>query len=311
MAANVETMFYTREKPWHGLGERVEEAPTSAEALQLAGLDWQVIQRDVFSEDGYMIPGYRVNVRSSDFATLGIVSERYQVVQNDEAFKFTDELLGEGVTYETAGSLQSGKKVWMLARMPEKYIIAGDEITPYFVIMNSHDGSCSIKAAMTPIRVVCQNTLNLALDRAKRVWTTKHTENILNRISEARQTILMADSYMSELGKEIDSLSRIKLSDRKVMEYMQEFFPVTEDMTSLQRSNNLKLLNNMKARYFDAPDLLDVGKNGYRFINAVSDFATHAEPIRKSKNYKENLFLRTVEGNPIIDKAYKMVLAAA
>ena len=311
MSANVESMFYVREKPQHGLGTEVKEAPNSTDALRLAGLDWQVIQRDVYSEDGYIIPGYKVNVRSSDFSTLGIVTERYQVVQNEEAFKFTDELLGEGVTYETAGSLQGGRRVWVLAKMPEKYIIAGDEITPYFVIMNSHDGSCSIKAAMTPIRVVCQNTLNLALDRAKRVWTTKHTENILSRISEARQTILMADQYMSELGKEIDGLSRIKLSDRKVMEYMSEFFPVTEDMSSLQKSNNQKLLSNMKARYFDAPDLLDVGKNGYRFINAVSDFATHAKPIRKRKNYKENLFLRTVEGNPMIDKAYKMVLSAA
>lgn len=159
MAANVETMFSVREKPWHGLGTLVSEAPESKEALRMAGLNWRVLQRDVFSQDGFLIPGYKVNIRETDFNTLGIVSDRYRIVQNEEAFSFTDQLLGEGVTYETAGALQDGRKVWLLARLPQKYIIAGDEITPYFVIMNSHDGTCSIKAAMTPIRVVCQNTL--------------------------------------------------------------------------------------------------------------------------------------------------------
>ena len=82
-------------------------------------------------------------------------------------------------------------------------------------------------------------------------------------------------------------------------------------MPEAQRKNNMKLLNDMKMRYFDAPDLSHVGKNGYRFVNAISDFATHAEPIRKTKNYKENLFQKTIEGNPLIDKAYKMVLEIA
>lgn len=311
MSANVETMFYVREKPWHGLGTRVEAAPTSIDALVLAGLDWQVMQRDVYTEDGTLIPGYKVNLRSTDDAALGIVSDRYKVVQNEDAFQLTDDLLGAGVTYETAGALQGGRKVWMLARMPHRYIIAGDEIAPYLVVMNSHDGSSGIKVAMTPVRVVCQNTLNLALGSAKRVWTAKHTENVMNRVYEARETLELAETYMGELGKGIDALSKIRLTDKKVMEFMQEFFPVTEDMNEVQKKNNLRLLDDLKRRYWDAPDLAQVGRNGYRFINAISDFATHADPIRKTKNYNENLFLRTIEGNPMIDKAYKMVLAAA
>ena len=123
MPANVETMFYVREKPWHGLGVEVQEAPTSADALIYAGLDWEVIQKNVYSEDGSLIAGYKVNTRSTDSAALGIVSDRYKVVQNQDAFQFTDDLLGAGVTYETAGALQGGRKVWMLARMPHRYII--------------------------------------------------------------------------------------------------------------------------------------------------------------------------------------------
>ena len=115
MAANVETMFYTREKPWHGLGTMVAEAPESREALRLAELDWRVLQEPVYTENNELIAGYRVNVRDRDRKVLGVVTDRYKVVQNEEAFTFTDTLLGEGVRYETAGSLQEGKRVWLLA----------------------------------------------------------------------------------------------------------------------------------------------------------------------------------------------------
>ena len=286
MSANVETMFSVRETPWHGLGRIVMDAPASREALELAGLDWQVESRNIYSGTGDMIPGYRANVRSTDDAVLGVVSDRYRIVQNEEAFQFTDDL-------------------------PEKYIIAGDEVTPYLVFFNSHDGSSGVKVAMTPVRVVCQNTLNLALGTAKRIWTARHTENVLLRVQDTRETLQLANSYMGELGKGIHELTTIKLSDRKVQEFINEFFPITDDLTDGQRKNNLRLQEDLKARYYSAPDLEWVGKNGWRFVNAVSDFATHADPIRKTRNYNENLFLRTAEGNPMIDKAYKMVLAAA
>ena len=310
MAANVETMFYTREKPWHGLGTRVETAPTSKEALQLAGLDWKVIQKPILTEDGTLIEGFKANVRDRDQKVLGVVSNRYKVVQNEEAFAFTDALLGEGVRYETAGSLAEGKRTWILAMLPHKYIIAGDEITPYLVFMNSHDGSGAIKAAMTPIRVICQNTLNLALARAKRSWSTNHIGDISGKMEDARNTLQLANRYMVELGKGIEQLQRVKLSDKQVLEFVEEFFPVSEDMSIQQKKNMQSLQEDMKIRYFDAPDLKQVGKNGYRFVNAVSDFATHSRPLRETANYKENLFARTVDGNSMIDKAYNMVLAA-
>ena len=126
MAANVETMFYVREKPWHGLGTEVKEAPASREALRLAGLDWNVIQEPVYTYNDTVIPGYKANIRDRDREVQGVVSNRYKVVQNWEAFAFTDELLGEGVRYETAGSLMGGRKVWILAKLPNEYIIEGE-----------------------------------------------------------------------------------------------------------------------------------------------------------------------------------------
>lgn len=131
MSANVETMFYVREKPWHGLGTMVQEAPTSADALRLAGLDWTVEARDMWLNGGYEpIPGYKANVRSSDNKVLGVVSDKYRIVQNADAFAFTDALIGGDVHYETAGSLLDGKKIWLLAKLPDSEI-CGDKTEPY------------------------------------------------------------------------------------------------------------------------------------------------------------------------------------
>ena len=137
MSANVESMFYVRETPWHGLGTRVVEAPSSAEALIMAGLDWSVVQEPIYTGND-LIEGYKANVRDKDRKVLGVVTDRYKVIQNDEAFTFTDELLGEGVRYETAGSLQGGKKVWLLAHMPHEYIISGERISPYLLFSKKH-----------------------------------------------------------------------------------------------------------------------------------------------------------------------------
>ncbi|MEH2948273.1 DUF932 domain-containing protein [Sporofaciens sp. JLR.KK001] len=310
MVANVESMFYVRETPWHGLGTKVLEAPASKDALQLAGLDWRVLQEPIYTAMEELVDGYKANVRDSDRKVLGVVTDRYRVIQNDEAFAFTDELLGAGVKYETAGSLQGGRKVWLLAHMPHEYIISGERISPYLLFSNTHDGSGAIKVALTPIRVVCQNTLNLALASAKRSWSMIHTGDIREKMQEAKDTLFLAENYMDELGKEFEALRMKKLTDKQVMEYIEILLPIEDGSTPQQEKNMKRLREDMKIRYFDAPDLQGVGKNAYRFVNAVSDFATHAEPLRKTANYKENLFSRTVDGNPVIDKAYQIVCAA-
>lgn len=311
MAALVETMYSTREKPWHGLGVVVQEAPTSGEALRLAGLDWNVVQEPVYTPFREKIEGFKANVRDSDRKVLGVVSDRYKVVQNVEAFRFTDELLGHGVRYETAGSLSGGKRVWLLARLPQEYIMAGERISPYLVFSNTHDGSGSVKVAVTPVRVVCNNTLNLALDTAQRSFCMMHTGNIADKIREARETLFMAESYMEQLGAEFERLRKQKVTDAQVEEYIRLLLPMEKNPTKIQEKNIRRLREGMKERYYGAPDLKKVGNNAYRFVNAVSDFATHADPLRKTANYKENLFGRTIDGNPLIDRAYQLVKGAA
>lgn len=137
-----------------------------------------------------------------------------------------------------------------------------------------------------------------------------HTGYIRSRMKEAEDTLFLAEQYMDSLGKEFEALRKKKLSDRQVMEYIEILLPMEDGSTPQQEKNIRRMREDMKMSYFDTPDLQGVGKNAYRFVNAVSDFVTHAQPLRKTANYKESLFLKTVEGNPLIDRTYQMVRAA-
>lgn len=300
MAANVESMFYVRETPWHGLGVKVDEAPTSADALRLAGLDWLVEQKEVFTSDGTLIPNFKANVRSSDASVLGIVSNKYKIIQNTEAFKFTDNLLGGGVRYETAGSLQNGKKIWLLAKMPTAKVI-GEDVDPYIVFTNTHDGTSAIQVAMTPIRVVCNNTLNLALNSAKRKWSTKHMGDLASKMIEAEHTLLLASDYMKALDEEADRLANAKLYQEQVAEILDEMFPITEETTS----RKIRTIEEFKENYWKAYDMADIAQyrnTAWGAINAMSDVVTHAKPKRSvTDKYAENKFSNIIEGYTLFD----------
>ena len=310
MAANVETMFSVRVTPWHGLGEIIQEAPTSDDAIRIAGLDWRVVQSElVCKENGQIVNGFKVNIRETDKKTLGIVTERYKIGQNSEAVAFTYALLGEGVRYETAGSLASGKRVWMLAKLEDR-IITDELIEPYLVFTNSHDGTGAVRVAITPVRVVCQNTLNFALQTAERQWSCAHKGDIQGKLEEARHTLLNANRYMDELEEDFGELKLIGLTDDKVKEYIEMLLPIDAADTPRKILNIQNMRDELMYRYLEAPDLAPIEKSAYRFVNAVSDFATHRIPVRQTANYQENMFMKTVDGNALIDMAYRIVRAA-
>lgn len=137
-----------------------------------------------------------------------------------------------------------------------------------------------------------------------------HTGNIQDKMEEARDTLFMAENYMDHLGAEFEQLHRQKVTDEQIREYLELLLPMEKEPTSVQTKNILRLREDMLKRYYNAPDLQKVGKNAYRFINAVSDFATHSSPLRRTANYSENLFARTIDGNPLIDRAYQLLKAA-
>lgn len=302
MSANVETMMYTREKPWHGLGTRVEEAPTSADALRLAGLDWTVEQKPVFLEgQDFPIANYNANVRDKDGKVLGIVTDRYRIVQNAEAFAWTDELLGGGdVRYETAGSLREGRSVWLLAKMPPAKV-AGDEVEPYVVFSNTHDGSGAIRVAMTPVRVVCNNTLNLALRTAQRSWSTKHVGDLQYKLAEAQRTLELANRYMIHLDRQAQQLANVTVTDAQLEKILNEMFPCREDATERQK-NTVKAAKDEFMVCWFMPDLDRFRGTAWGVVNAMADMVDHSQPRRNTQNYRENNWGRIMNGHELVDR---------
>ena len=224
MSANVETCFLFKQPAWHGLGTIVQDAPTSIDALRLAKLDWDVIPEPVFLKDGSEVPETVVNIRSSDHTILGVVSDHYKIVQNREAFAFIDGLLEsdiEKVTFESAGALNHGKRVWMLAHLPAKKIL-GDDIVPYLVFTNSHDGSQAITAALTPTRVVCQNTLTLALNSAKRSWSIRHMGDMEGKKKDVAITLGLAAKYMDQMAITAEEYQQKKITKKMLEEIRSE-----------------------------------------------------------------------------------------
>ena len=329
MAANFESGFSANNMtPWHGLGVVIEEAPTSKDAIKIAGLDWRVDMMPIYDQFGNEIKGYKVNTRSSDGKALGVVTDRYKVIQNEEAFAFTDTLLGEGVRYETAGSLASGKRVWMLARL-EGTTLAEEKIDPYLVFTNTHDGSGAVRVAITPVRVVCQNTLNLALQRASRHWSCAHKGDVQGKIDEAMDTLANAKVYMEALEEEFGELKLKTVTDKQVREMTDTLLEIEfkslynkairhgniiDLQRELKRQKFEEKLNRKRAEiisiYNDKPDLVGTERTAFRFVNAVSDYATHTNDHKATANYRENLFMKTIDGNSLIDTAYKIALIA-
>ena len=223
-------MFSVRTMPWHGLGVVLDEYPRSIEqALQSAGLGWRVTHGDVLvvkraewtddvgtTHPPELIPakGFKANVREDTGAVLGIVSADYEVVDNGDAFRFLDALIGSDLHFETAGSLWGGRRVWVLARRPEYIELGGDRSATYIYVANSHDGSMAVTAAVTPIRIVCANTLGAALRQAEhgvsaqRTFRFRHTGNLAAKFAEARQVLGMTIDYEQRFKTLADRLAR-------------------------------------------------------------------------------------------------------
>ena len=305
MSANVETMFYVREKPWHGLGVRVEKALNSAQALELSGQNFDVLRLPIYDKDGEVIEGYWANVRSSDMKILGIVGNRYTIVQNKDAYAFTDSLIGEGVEYDTCGVLHEGKRIWLLAKMPERYIV-GDKFEPYLCFTNTHDGTGAVRACMTPIRVVCQNTLSLALSGAKRTWSTPHRGDVMARLDEARETLRLADEYMNVLAMEADRLATEKLSKDDAVKVLDKMLPLDENATERKKKTVQDTKDGIMVCMLH-PDLANFLYTKWGFLNAVSDYVGHAAPVRNNARYAENRFENIIDGQNLLTRAMAIV----
>ena len=306
MSTNVETMMYTREKPWHGLGTMVEEAPTSLDAIKLAGLNWRVEpQRITLMGDDRPIENVVANVRDSDGKVLGLVTDRYKIVQNADAFGFTDTLIGGDVRYETAGALNGGKKIWLLAKMPTAKV-AGDDVEPYLCFTNTHDGTGAVRVAMTPVRVVCNNTLNFALSTAKRAWSVVHTGDINRKIVEAQECLELANRYMIGLDRYAERLIDVKVDMDTLNKVLGKMFMPKDDASNRTKANAQKVIDNYMICYA-APDISQFRGTAWGALNAMTDMVAHSTPNRQTKSYAENNWSRIMNGHSLVDQMAEML----
>jgi len=313
MPANVETMAFfaeevdgVRKSVWHGIGEPVDHAMSSKEALEIAGLNWTVDSKPIFNEDGKQIEGFVANTRSSDNSVLGIVTPKYKIIQNAEAFSFTDNLLGEGITYETAGSLNHGRSVWLLARMEDSKVL-GDDFENYLVFSNSHDGMGAVHVACTNVRVVCQNTLNLALSSAKRSWSTRHIGNINEKLEEARHTLQLAKDYVASLDVEANKLAELKISDDELEAMFSLMFPIDYEKDTPRKINNINELKENLFKCYNSPDIRQFKGTAWGILNATADLVDHVAPARLTEHYRENLFGKVIGGTTLLDNMYTSI----
>ena len=206
--SNADSMMSVRSVPWHGLGVVLDERPrTRYDALVAAGLTWSVAKEPLCRADGRVVAGHHATVREDTDQVLGVVSDDYVVVQNDECFGFLANLLGSELIFETAGSLWGGRQVFITAELPEHITVGGDEVRPYVVLSAWHTGTGAIRAMTTPVRAVCANTVRAALERARAVYRVRHVGDPTSQLHAARAVLGMTVDYYRQFAAFGDRLA--------------------------------------------------------------------------------------------------------
>jgi phage/plasmid-like protein (TIGR03299 family) len=246
------SFFSVKEKAWHGLGQIVQDYPTSAEAIKFAGLDYHVQKRPLFTYDGenfiadedseikipeLIVPNFYATVRVDTEDVLGVVGKDYEIVQNFDAFSFFDSIVGgDGIQYETAGALGKGERIFITAKLPDYIKVGNDDlIEQYLFLTTSHDGFGSITAAFTPIRIVCNNTLNAAFRNCSNAIKIRHTSNVKERLEQAHKVMGISYKLSEYLETSFNQWSKVRITDKQVMNLIQlAMVPNKEVLKDLQ-----------------------------------------------------------------------------
>lgn len=215
------------QKAWHGLGQYVQEAMTAEEAIRLGGLDYTVEKRPLYvqapDQTLVEVPGYFSNVRTDTNQPLGVVKNRYTIVQNRDAFSFFDSVIEQGeAIFETAGALGRGERIFITAKLPEDMLVRGEKIEKYIMLTNSHDATTTVIAGFTPIRVVCNNTLTASLRNLENRVSIPHTASADSKLKQASTVMGIASKYMNEVNSIFEQMTYKKLSDLELRHFIEE-----------------------------------------------------------------------------------------
>jgi phage/plasmid-like protein (TIGR03299 family) len=287
---NQHSFFSVKEKAWHGLGQIVKNYPTSAEAIKHASLDYTVEKRKLFTLDNenqqddpeetiivpeIEVPGYFATLRTDTEQVLGVVGKDYEIVQNVDAFSFFDSIVGgDGIQYETAGALGKGERIFITAKLPG-YIKVGREdlIEQYLFLTTSHDGYGSITAAFTPVRIVCNNTLNAALRNFSNAIKIRHTANAKDRLEQAHKVMGISNQLSDQLETILNQWTKVKITE-----------PDLQQLIRLALVPNKEVLENINTGQWD--DLSTCFNN---MCNSVYEYA-QTSPTQQTETTKGSLF---------------------
>ena len=296
MSHEVESMFYAKEVPWHGLGTYVGEEPIlSEEAIIASGLDWEVEKCPAFAvvcrgaeeieveaDDRFHTIRCRMKDGKEVFDTLGGVQGKYEVLQNVDAFQFMDNLAGPEnlVRYHTAGALQGGKHIWLLAEVLGLTIepVPGDRTDPYVLLVNGHDGRMPLKALFTSVRVVCQNTLNMALASSKNGITIRHTGDIQGKVKEAQKVLGFARKNFEAYGEVAGQLITQPMTVKTWKAFIDTIIPLKHD-----EDVRVKNVHEVLTELFESgpgTDIPGVRGTAWGALQAVTDFTAHHRSTR-------------------------------
>lgn len=278
-------MMYTGEVPWHQLGTRLDEPATAREAIDASGLNFQVSLKSLSTTDGLSVPQRKAVIRSDTGDVLGVVGNSYIPVQNYQAFGFLDAVVADGgLRYHTAGALGKGERVWMLAKLPSQIQIKGsdDVVDKFLLLSNTHDGSTALRVYFTPIRVVCQNTLNLAERKGLgQGIAIMHKGDLHTKIQEAQRVLGLAERFFDDAESKIEILASHSPTSKQIQEYFESLYP---DPTDADNSRAKKVRENLN-RLFETGVGLDMpGISGttWAAYNAVTEWVDHHRPTRSS-----------------------------
>ncbi|MBU6232412.1 DUF932 domain-containing protein [Patescibacteria group bacterium] len=331
----LDSMLIVGEKPWHWsknqhlirLIERTKKIKLS-ELNQAAGLDWTVslVEAQQAVQDPYrVLDEDRFTVRDDNSLVLGYVKEGYHVFQNEAAPDFMMDLVDSGeLAVETAFSLYGGRKVVWTFKMPEEILISGkDAVETFLCLMNSHDGSVSITLFITPIRVLCQNTLNYGLNRAKRVVKIRHTRNAAQKWAEARRAMEISFKYNQELAEIADKMAQVSFSDSEFEEFLQSLAPIPEPVVKNGKQTNqpaITMATKVHENIFEInrrhPSQVSINGTLWGAVQAVQFYTDHVSSVRSATRKidgipqfnPETRFSSLLRANNLGTRAFTMAL---
>ncbi len=272
-------MMYTGEVPWHRLGQRLDNPPTASEAIIAAGLNYDVELVPLATADGLDVPCRKAVIRYDRQEVLGVVGNSYVPVQNNQAFGFLDAVVGEGqLRYHTAGALGKGERIWMLAKLPDQIRVknSDDLVDKFLLLSNAHDGTAALRVLFTPIRVVCQNTLSMALRQGEgQGISIRHEGNLPSKIKQAQEVLGFAHKFYDDAQAKIDHLAGHYPTQQQLKRFFETLFPDPEE-----GKNNTRAVNTRGEllRLFDegiGHDDPAIKGTSWAALNAVTELLDH------------------------------------